>query len=136
MSRIPDNPRRNTSPSPIYGCPPGFNIADLPASYASGVAALTAVTTDTTSAAIALGARTIEIAAEFSDAVTTCDLLFYTSSGGDVLVYTITGASLAGGDTLFAGGFEGVNFNGLPIKVRATNFAGGGSVSVTIKRTS
>lgn len=132
-----DTTRTFHSPSPIYGIPGGFNIADLPAQDSTAVVALTAVGSTTLSAALHLGARSIEVDASFSDAVTTCTLNFYkVTSGGNVQVFTIPGVSETNCDDLFVGGFEGVNFEGLPIIVEATTFVGGGTVTVSIKRTS
>lgn len=128
---------QNNSVSPIYGVPRQMRTSDFPKGYSAPSAALTAVNTNTTSSAISLGARSVMLEAEFTDATTSCDILLYyvDPSSGDTLAYTFTGVSQANNDSLFAGNQEGVNLNGYPVKVRAQNFSGAGKVTINIQAT-
>lgn len=125
------------SPSPIYGIRQGFTIADLNQSGALSVVALTAVTTPTTSSAINLGARSVQILMAFADGATTCDVQLFTSSGGDVLIKTFTGITYTNADGLYVGSFDTkVSLGGLPLKVRVQNIVGSGAITVSLQRTS
>ena len=125
----------NHTPAPIYGIRQGFNIADLPSSTI-GVVALNAVSASTTSSAISMGARSIEIALTFDTAGATCDLKLYTALDSFAApVWTKTGISDKSADSLFVGGTEGYDLNGYDLKIRAENISAG-KVTVTLKRTS
>lgn len=136
---MPTNPiGRFASTSHIYGADMRFfRISDLPATQQAPAALISAVGTPTTSADTAFGDRSLEIHAIFSDGVTSCDILIYRVDPGPtpVLLRTVVGANYATGP-VFIGGFEGVTFNGMPVRVTVNNFAGGGTVSVKVLSTS
>lgn len=121
----------------IVGSARYLRIGDFPSSFSkSPFVALSAVSTATTSSAIAVNAQGIQLDPVFSDGLTSCDLLVYRVDGSDTLVATFVGvSSTANRDNLFVTPNEHVLLNGKSIKVRAQNFAGGGSVTVNVKET-
>jgi hypothetical protein len=130
MARQIGNPN---SPSPIYGLPAGFSIADLDSRLGqSTVVFLSAVTTGTTSAVIAMGAHGIVVGCNCPTAPTqTFDVSVYTSSGGDILIKTVVGA--VHGQQIYLSNTDGVNLGGLPIKVILANLSGSAPVTITGK---
>lgn len=131
--------RSKLTPHPMYGDIGSFSVGDLPLGSTVGVPAISpAVGVDTTSAAISHGGNGIQLQAKFSDGVTTCSIDVIDSSNSAV-IRTFNLVSNGNMNNLFVGPnvFDGaVTLNGQPVKIRVYNFAGGGTVSVVLKRTS
>jgi hypothetical protein len=126
---------RGESCHPIYGNNMDyFSVADLPSRDIAPLAVLTAVAAPTTSAAQPAASRDIELAVTLSVAGATCDILVYRVDPGpvDTLIATIVGVN-NDSENLYIGGFEGVNFDGRDVKVRAQNISSG-TVTVVLKR--
>jgi hypothetical protein len=130
--------RSTITPHPMYGDLGSFSIADLPISDSIGVVAQTAIGVDTTSAAIAHGGNGIQLLAKFSDGVTTCSIDVI-DAGNLAVLRTFNLVSNNNMNHLFVGPsvFDGnIALGGQTVKVRVYNFAGGGTVAITLKRTS
>jgi hypothetical protein len=137
---MPFNKTNDQSPSPIYGLPTGFRISDLPVSTAvkTAIVYLNAVTTAQTSTAQQQNARSLEFVATFSDAVTSCDITIIRVDAGpvDTPVITYTGVNYKTAGRLFAGGKEGIDFDGKQSKVQIANISGTGTITIKGYRTS
>lgn len=131
--------RGGLSPHPMYGDLATFRVGDLPLGSTVGVAAISpAVGIDTTSAAISHGGNGIQLQVKFSDGVTSCSIDVI-DAGNSAVLRTFTNVSNNNQNNLFVGPsiFDGnISLGGQPVKIRVYNFAGGGTVSVTLKRTS
>lgn len=124
-------------PHPIYGIRPGFTIADMTTRQGnSPTVALNAVTVATTSAILALGARSIEFTCSCpTDVTQTFDIqVFNRPLGVDTLVATYTG--LKHGSVQYVGGFENIDLGGLDLKIRVQNLSGAQAVTVRVLTTS
>ena len=126
---------RNETGSALFGSDMAFfRISDLPSTMQSGTAVFTAITAPATSAPIALGACSIEILPQFSNTVTSCDLMVYrVDPSGNTLVSMFLGVNAFSDSSLFVGGFEGVDLKGLPLVFTAQNFSGGGTLTLLVK---
>jgi hypothetical protein len=121
----------------VYGDTGYLRIGDFPNPNNPKLAALEAVSADATSPVVEPAARGIQLLAGFSDLVTKCDIKVYrVDAGGDTLVTTFLDVEATTADGLFITGNEGIDLLGRPVKVRAENFSGGGSVSLAVRRTS
>jgi archaellum component FlaF (FlaF/FlaG flagellin family) len=130
----PNAPTRSTSsPSPIYGFPPGWSIADLPTAYTAAIpTSITAASTTQTSVPIALGANGLVVLATFTDAVTTCTVTVTDSTTSTVLK-TFTNVSNATNDGLYCTYNDTkVLLQGDSVTVTVSNFTGSGSVAISL----
>jgi hypothetical protein len=132
-----NNAGRYNYTSPIYGEMGYFRPGDEGPSVSDSpltIAALAAITTATTSAAIVPGCRGLTLNAAFSDNTTTVDVIVFAADGTTPII-TWIGVNALNADQMYATGNEGVNFltqNGLTIFIRVQNFRNG-SGSVTVK---
>lgn len=128
------NPNRTVNvPAPFFGIRPGFNIGDLTLGFQTPIEVITAVTVTTTSAVQNIGTRGIEVSVEFSNQVTSCDVVITDTTTSSV-VWTQTGVAF-GANKFYVSGFEGVDLQGDTFTVKVQNIQGGGSVSVFIRKT-
>lgn len=115
---------RPLSSSPIWGWPLRMKLSDFDGRYRSEVKVIDTASTDTTTNAIDIGARSISIRLQFENKNVTCDLALYTSDGSDVLVKSWTGLN-SKTPKVYAGNLELVDLDGKPVKFAVTNIVGG-----------
>ena len=148
------------SPSPIYGIPQGFDISDLPAVGCSiPIPSLTNVSATTTSATLAISARSMELDVSFSTINASCQIDVYTSADGfvnslftqvatqvdinptvnanrDPIVVAgtdaDTGTPTAASTVIYVGNFENVDLNGYNVRIKVSAISAG-TVSVAYK---
>jgi hypothetical protein len=119
----------------MYGAlPPGFGVGDLPTAFESGIAVFNSVTGNQTSVAIEVAANAIELAATFSDNLTSCDIQVKLASG--TIFTTFTGVNNLRPNNLYAGFAEQrALLGGGALQFVLLNFSGTGSLSLIVRRT-
>lgn len=123
---------KNSTPTPAFGLSRGFNISDLPGTH-DATKALDAVNANTTSAALAIGARAIEVGLIFDTAGADCDLKVFTAKD-NYAVAVATKTDCKEGDYFFTG-YDGYDLEGYDVKVRVENISAG-KVTAMVRRCS
>jgi uncharacterized lipoprotein NlpE involved in copper resistance len=102
-----------------------MTIADLPPTkQPDAVTLLENAAADTTSTAVSLGARGVQLTLECEDPAAICDVTLYkVTAEGDVEVKKWTG--LKAGVSVYAGNLEMVDLEGLPVKVAVSQISKG-----------
>jgi hypothetical protein len=132
---MPQNPsgRWNTT-NPIYGDMQFFQVGDLDNTNAPRIVGLAATAVAATSAALNVGANGCRVLATFSTNVTVCDIVVYrVDNGVDTPIATFLGVKFDNADSLYISGFDNAELNGKPVKVRAQNIQGGGTVALDVR---
>jgi hypothetical protein len=115
----------------MFGAGDYFQVGDVPAVTKNvAIASLTGVKTDTTSPEIGAGANSIQIGVTFSDALTTCSIdVISWATGSANTVKTFTGVNYLNSG-IYTDGAQ-IALAGAPIQLRAYNFTGNGTATVT-----
>ena len=111
--------------SSIYGgAVMNMNISDLEPRYEASTVAMSQKSATFTSNALNLGCRAVKIEPVFESKDVVCDIeLYKVVNNVDILVKAWTG--LTPGHSVYAGNFEFINLDGLPIKVKLVSVTGG-----------
>lgn len=129
--------RSPLTPHPSMGLPPGWRVSDLTPSYSTPVSVVATTAVNVTSAAFNPHANSIELYAQFSDGLTSCNISVLNDDGAGnfITVATFTGINLFKASGLTVGEWPtGKSLGGRAVKIVIANIAGGGTVTVLSQR--